>query len=375
MDMGLIEILFRRLAFLVSISLLPAIGAGILHAQQEVPGAVYAMTNRAAGNSVVAYRRAANGVLSWAQEVSTQGLGSGGGLGSQGALVLSDDGGLLLAVNAGSNEISALAATNRGLQFVSKASSGGIRPVSVTVHKGLVYVVNAGGTPNITGFTVSPFGQITSIAGSTVALAGGPGAGPAQVEFSPDGSVLLVTEKTTGLIDIFSIGDDGHATGPTTQVSNNPTPFGFEFAPHGLVVVSEAVGGAPGASTLSSYQTTEQVMLDTISKSVPDTQTAACWVAITNSGRFAFTSNTGSGSISSYTLASDGELSLSAAIAGSTGAGSGPTDMALSRNSQFLYVLAPGTGNVAGFHVSGGTLTPAANVSGLPASSTGIAAR
>src|SRR5262249_44457786 len=118
------------------------------------------MTNRAAGNSVVAYRRAANGALTWAQEVSTQGLGSGGGLGSQGALVLGDDGDLLLAVNAGSNEISALSATNRGLQFVSKASAGGIRPVSVTVHKGLVYVVNAGGTPNISGFTLNPSGQL-----------------------------------------------------------------------------------------------------------------------------------------------------------------------------------------------------------------------
>ena len=162
---------------------------------------------------------------------------------------------------------------------------------------------------------------------------------------------------------------------PTTQVSNNPTPFGFAFGRHGLVVVSEAVGGAAGASTLSSYRTTDQSTLNTISKSIPDTQTAACWVVITKHARFAFTSNTGSGTISSYALEPDGELNLSDAVAANTGAGSSPTDMALSRHSQFLYVLTPGTSNVAGFRVSGGSLIPAATTSGLPPSSTGIAAR
>ena len=372
--MRLLHAPLRLFVLVVSISLFLAIGVGSAQAQDS-PGAVYVMTNRATGNSVVAYQRAANGALSWVQEVSTRSLGSGAGLGSQGALVLSDDGSLLLAVDAGSNEISALTVTNRGLQFASKASSGGIRPVSITEHEGLVYVVNGGGTPNISGFTLSESGQLIPIPGATVALAGGATAGPAQVEFSPDGDLLLVTEKGTGLIDIFNVGDDGRVSAPTTQVSNNPTPFGFAFGRHGLVVVSEAVGGAAGASTLSSYRTTDQSTLNTISKSIPDTQTAACWVVITKHARFAFTSNTGSGTISSYALEPDGELNLSDAVAANTGAGSSPTDMALSRHSQFLYVLTPGTSNVAGFRVSGGSLIPAATTSGLPPSSTGIAAR
>ncbi len=108
---------------------------------------------------------------------------------------------------------------------------------------------------------------------------------------------------------------------------------------------------------------------------MPDTQAAACWVVITRSGRFAFTSNTGSGTVSSFGVSRRGELSLIAAVAASLGAGSGPTDMALSGNSRFLYVLNSGTGTVAGFRVQDGNLTPVNEVVGLPLSVEGIAAQ
>src|SRR5262249_12596283 len=88
-------------------------------------GFVYVMTNQDSGNSVVMFRRAANGTLTHLQDVSTHGLGSGGTndpLASQGSLVLSSDGRLLFAVNAGSNEISVLGLTPDGLQFLSKTA-------------------------------------------------------------------------------------------------------------------------------------------------------------------------------------------------------------------------------------------------------------
>src|SRR4051812_40881218 len=67
-------------------------------------GAVYVLGNSTAGNAVLAYDRASDGSLSGPATYPTGGTGTGGGLGSQGALVL--DGRDLYAVNAGSNSIS-----------------------------------------------------------------------------------------------------------------------------------------------------------------------------------------------------------------------------------------------------------------------------
>src|SRR5437867_1062184 len=87
--------------------LLPAIGLGIgsggaAHARGNV-GAVYTLTNEAAGNNVAVFDRASDGTLTPTGTYSTGGLGTGGGLGSQGALVLGQGNRWLFAVNAGSN--------------------------------------------------------------------------------------------------------------------------------------------------------------------------------------------------------------------------------------------------------------------------------
>jgi Lactonase, 7-bladed beta-propeller len=126
-------------------------------------------------------------------------------LASQGSLILSEDNDFLFAVNAGSNEISVLAIGKDGLMLVDKVASGGIRPISLTVHENLLYVLNEGGTPNITGFTVSDEGQLSPLAGSTRPLAGGSAADPAEVRFSPDGELLTVTEKASNLIDTYTV--------------------------------------------------------------------------------------------------------------------------------------------------------------------------
>jgi len=346
---------------------------------EDEGGAVYVLTNQSSDNTVVVFDRDENGTLVRGQEVSTQSRGSGAGLGSQGALILSGDGHFLFAVNAGSNELSVLAVSEDGLRFAGKAPSGGVHPISVTVHGDIVYVLNAGGTPNVTGFSVSRSGKLLQIPDSTHTLAGA-NAAAAEVKFSPDGELLLVTEKNTKLIDVFEVNDEGRIENAGSVPSNGATPFGFSFGPRSIVIVSEAAGGAAGASTLSSYRLidgpSDNDTLETISKSVPDTQSAACWVVITGSGQLAFTSNTGSGTVSSFRVSRRGQLSLSAAVAAGLGTGSGPTDMALSSDSKFLYVLNSGSGTVAGFRVrSEGNLTPVNEVAGLPLSVEGIAAR
>jgi 6-phosphogluconolactonase (cycloisomerase 2 family) len=196
------------------------------------------------------------------------------------------------------------------------------------------------------------------------------------VSFSPDGSVLVVTEKGTNLIDTFTVDDDGVARPGVSFASNGTTPFGFAFGHDNVVIVSEAFGGAPGASALSSYEVDENGSLVVVTPSLADTQTAACWVVVPENGRFAYTSNTGSGIISSYIVSDGGSLALLNAAAASTGNGSAPTDMALSDNSRFLYVRNAGNGTISGFRVQAdGSLTPVTSATGLPAGATGIAAR
>ena len=339
-------------------------------------GAVYVMTNQPTGNAVTAFSRAPDGTLTLVGTFPTGGLGTGGGsdpLGSQGAVILSNH--LLFAVNAGSNEISVLAVEREGLGLVSKVPSGGVRPTSLTLHQDLLYVLNAG-SGTINGFTVGTDGELTPLAGSTRPITGGAAADPAQVEFTPDGKLLVVTGKMTNVIDTYRINHEGLASGPQPNRSHGLTPFGFAFDNRGNLIVSEAFGGAPNQSALSSYTVSREGALTVVSGSVRDFQTAACWVVITNDGHYAYTSNTGSSTISSYRVRPDGTLTLLKSVAATTDPGSAPIDMALSNGSRYLYVLNDVTGTINAFRVeSDGSLSPVAGVGGLPPNAQGIAAK
>ena len=342
-------------------------------------GAVYVMTNSASGNAVMVYEREEDGTLIHTQDVLTGGAGSGGSkdpLGSQGALTLSKDGHFLFAVNAGSSDLSVLEVSADGVSLKTRVPSGGTRPVSVTVHDGLVYVLNAGGVPNVTGFRLTPWGQLGPIGSHP--LAGGVNSGPAEVSFTPDGGLLFVTEKNSNLIDVFSVDQRGHIDGSFSGKSNNTTPFGFTFARHQVLLITE-VGNGVNASTMSSYAVSDDDAdsdaFRTVSKSVPVDQTATCWVVATRNGRFAFTANTANDTIASFRVSARGALTLIKSNAGEVSHGSIPTDMALTDDSRFLYVIGAGTGSLTGFQVDRGDLSPATTVTGIPASAQGIAAR
>jgi 6-phosphogluconolactonase (cycloisomerase 2 family) len=346
------------------------------------------MTNQPTGNAVTAFSRAPDGTLTLVGTFPTGGLGTGGGsdpLRSQGSLILSGQepgarvglrsNQLLFAVNAGSNEISVLAVERDRLRLVSKVASGGVRPTSLTLHKDLLYVLNAG-SGTINGFTVDHDGELTPLAGSTRPITGGAAADPAQVEFTPDGRLLVVTGKMTNVIDTYRVDHEGLASGPIPNRSNGLTPFGFAFDNRGNLIVSEAFGGAPNQAAMSSYTVSRDGVLTVVSGSVRDFQTAACWVVITNDGRYAYTSNTGSSTISSYQVRPDGSLTLLESVAATTDPGSSPIDMALSAGSRYLYVLNNVTGTIDAFSVEpDGGLSPVAGAGGLPPNAQGIAAK
>ena len=374
----------KRMYFVVVLMLAASFvlsGVGVAAAKEggedHSIGAVYTLTNSAAGNEVLIFNRTVNGTLTAAGSVSTGGLGTDAGLGSQGALTLSANYRWLFAVNAGSNDLSVFAVTPHGLILVDKVASGGVMPISVTNYRDIVYVLNAGGSGNITGFTLSRRGKLTPIDNSTRNLSNngnGAAPGPAQISFSPDGQALVVTEKATNLIDTFPVDEDGVAGDLTTHPSAGVTPFGFTFARHGTLVVSEAAGGAVNASSASSYDVSAD-SFDVISAAVPTQQTAACWAVATKNGWYAYTANAGSGSISLYAVSRDGGLTLRNSAAGSTGATSHPSDMALGRYGHFLYVLANATQSIGVFEVRfDGSLVAVNGTSGLPATAVGLAA-
>ena len=333
-------------------------------------GMVYVLSNRASANRVLTFDRAADGSLTQAGSYATGGLGSGAGLGSQGSLVWSQNARWLVAVNAGSDDVSIFRARADGLKLRDVAPSGGAFPISVDVAGRLVYVLNDA-TDDISGLRISDRGNLRPIRRSTRPLSG-PDISPAQISFTPGRRHVVVTEKNTNLIDTYKVRANGRLRAPLSQGSAGETPFGFDFASRKLIV-SEAFASAADASALSSYDVGRTGVLDAVSASVGDRQTAACWVVATSNGRFAYTTNAGSGSISSYEVARGGKLHLLRAVAGSTGAS--PTDADLSAGDSYLYSVNAGSHSISGFLVhADGTLTPVGELSGLPASAVGLAA-
>lgn len=344
----------------------------------RVDGAVYSLTNAVSGNQVVVFDRMADGNLSPRRSFATGGTGTGGGLGNQSALALSDSGHWLLAVNPGSDSVSVFLVFGNFLLRTDTEASGGVRPVSVAIENDVVYVLNAG-SDDLQGFRMSSYGRLTPIAGSRRPLSGS-GTAPAQVEFNRDGDLLAVTEKATNNVLTFAVDGNGRLGPAAVHDSPTPTPFGFAFGRRDVLLVSEAAGGAAGASTLSSYQLQADGQADIVTAALPSGQSAACWVVATRNGRYAYVSNTASDNLSAYVVSSSGGLSLlgGKGVAAVTGAGSAPTDMALDRNSRFLYALNPGNSTISAFRVAAdGSLqlieTQAA--AALTAAATGLVAR
>jgi len=203
----------RLKATILTIAFLFFVSAGLVMAKrQDSPGAVYTMTNSKQGNEVLVFDRSADGSLSPAGAFETEGLGTGGGLGNQGAVLLTSDNQWLYVVNAGSNTISVFRVKPGALELMGSVDSGGMQPVSLTVDGDLLYVLNAGGAvdaeDNITGFMIEPDGMLQPLAGSTRPLSAAD-TSPAQIGFSTDGNVLVVAEKDTSKIDTYVVDDDG----------------------------------------------------------------------------------------------------------------------------------------------------------------------
>lgn len=349
---------------LAPIALAAAIAAANASAASNVVGHVYVNDNTAGENTIAAFDRHADGTLTpvAGSPFAAEGAGTGAGIGSQGALQITSDGKYLLAVGAGSDQISVLRiGPDGGLKPVGggPVSSGGNEPVSVAVHDNLVYVANAGdGGSNYTGFTLNAGGHLKPLADSTVTLPDG--STPGDVLFNGDGTRLVGARVGTSLIDSFTVGADGRLTAAPGSpfAAQGPGPFGSEFRPTDPteLFVSNAHGGA-GNGTVSAFSDASDGTLTSIGSSpFPDFQTAPCWVEISADGQFLFTVNTASNSISRYGIGSDGSLSLIGSTSIST-AHAGAEDARLAPDGGTLWVVDTGAAKLSAFAVAGGSVT------------------
>jgi 6-phosphogluconolactonase (cycloisomerase 2 family) len=254
-----------------------------------------------------------------------------------------------------------------------------VRPVSIALDRHLLYVVHAGGSAGamdgVAGFRVGNDGTLTPIDGSFRGLSDTMTA-PAQGSFTRDGAFLVVTEKATNSIDVFPVLDDGTLGPIVVEPSVGATPFGFGFANRGELIVSEAFGGAPGAGTVTSYEVTADGHLQVVSPAVATLQTAACWIAVTGDGRFAYTTNAGTANLTGFSIEPGGDLQSLDADGDTAPSGAGPIDLAFSRNSRYLYSLNGADASISAFAVNGdGSLTPIGTTMGLPAGLNGLAGR
>ncbi len=292
-------------------------------------------------------------------------------------MTLSQNQSLLFATNAGSGSLSVFRVDGARLFLSDRVPTEGSEPNAVAQHGDLVYVLNTAGSSSVVGFRLHG-AKLVRIPDSLRFLTGN-GAGSASLAFSPDGKFLLVTERTTNRIDVFSVLPDG----TLSQVNGNPSvgagAFAVAFAPNGAALVSETGPGGPNSSAVSSYSVQPNGTLTPISASIPTLGAANCWNAVTPDGRFVYASNSGSASISGFAIGNSGVLTaIPGTVVGINPSGATNLDIAVSADGKFLYSLNAGNGSIGMFAIQpvNGTLTNLGTLGGLPAAAgfNGIAA-
>jgi 6-phosphogluconolactonase (cycloisomerase 2 family) len=312
---------------------------------------VFVQSNNPAGNQILVYDQAEEGTLTLTETVDTGGNGGrneGAGsepLSSQGSLSYHTHHRMLIAVNAGSNTLSVLGLEDDHLRLRQVLASGGTFPVSVTTHGDLVYVLNAHKAGAVTGYRITD-GHLHPIDDSTRSWQLKPVTGPTQflntpgqISFTPDGQHLVITTKANGSqIDVFTVGHYGQPSATfTANPAGTPIPFGFTFANHGHLVVTDAA-----INTLTTYTVHPDGTVTRLA-SHPNGQQAMCWIAHT-AGNF-YVANTGSNTVTGYHIDAQGTPTVFT----QTATRAGTVDLVGTRDGQFLYVQVGTAGGVDGF--------------------------
>lgn len=352
--------ILARLATLFAVALMQTIA--IAKAAPTLPqdiaagrSFVYTITNPNGENAIAAYERdTETGELTFRATYATGGRGSGQIIDSQGPLVANEAGTFLYAVNVASNSISALSiARNGSLEVIGVYASRGVEPSSLALRGDLLYVANKGdgaNPPTIAGFRVNADGTLTRIK-RLVEL--NLGDNPTQVLLNRAGDMLIALRFGGRIVDCYTVVQKNGKLRPLAQLTNQAGPFAGVFNPLNdtQLIVSDA--RLPGAV---SYSVTGLGQVNQIHAVRNSPNRAACWIAIHNNGQYVWLANTGTNTLSLYTIDGNGSLNLIGDHS-TLAFGRAPFEIVLDKNSRFLYELntAAGSQSIHILRVTGGT--------------------
>ncbi|TFB01875.1 hypothetical protein CCMA1212_006481 [Trichoderma ghanense] len=325
------------------------------HGRAPSKGAVFALTN-AVDNAVIAFSRNADGSLVKTGTFSTGGHGQGVDFDTQGGLQLSADHRFLYAVNPADDRVTVFEVSGSSLKKIQSVYAGD-QPLSISLSStGFAYVLDGSvASTGIFGFKVDRrTGLLSPLTNSTIATSSPIGV-PGTVTFAPDGHSLIVTNKVSSTIDVFSLASNGHASlGPLASVaSSGLRPFGAIYGKSNTLYVVESGLPALGNAALSTYHLSggQVPVLEPLTKSEKNQQTDGCWVVVTPDEKFAYTASFITAAISSYSVAENGTATLIKGVEAFTGEGSEPVDLALSSDGAYLYNLLRGSGAIAAWKI------------------------
>lgn len=384
--------------------------------------AIYVATNKADGNTLVAFRRLPNGRYEKMGEYATGGLGTGDleipalqkdethplangddPLISAYGIVATDDAKHVLAVNPGDASVSLLKVNpDSSLTSVNKAKAGDKFPVSVATTGNHVVVASVGEDNmhgSISAYSIGDDGRLAAVPGSRRDLQ----ARPSTVAFSRDGRHLILSELVTGKIKVFARDGDTLSAEPVSVVDSPRSGDRFQAIPVGfavgaaesgdLVLMSEArfltpefglreeanvVPQVPKYSwqtgSLSSYVVSsgghiELVAGDVLTgTAVEGGEIANCWVALSPDGRTLWAVNALSSSISTFDVDSDGSVRLKNVTAYKDASELlFFSDLAVSPDGKLLFQVVGNRGQVMVFDVqASGDLQLLQTLDGMP---------
>jgi hypothetical protein len=268
------------------------------------------MTNDPMANQIKVYDVDTHVLL---QTLSTHGKG---GVGGNARGVRQYNGELFAVVNNGSGTVALYRRHGNALRFDRLVTTTSA-PVSVDFGNNHMYVA---GATTVDSFVVHQ-NRVEWLDGTAwLELAGGgvpPDGSTAQVGVVNERRLLvtLKTDPDPGTVDIIRL-SDGAVNGAVSAVSapdGTLTPFGFSVYPDGTAVITLAHSGQDGLFRNGAFT------------SVVDAgQTAPCWM--TRAGKYVFTANTGSRTISRL-VGTGNNVFVDSAVAATITTGGAPSDI------------------------------------------------
>ncbi|WP_417330340.1 lactonase family protein [Halomonas cupida] len=307
----------------------------------------------------------------------------------------------VLVANAGDGTISSLRVQDDlSLELVNVVEAGEAKPNAIATFNNYVFVASMIEDPddpsggNIAGYMIDDSGHLSPMPDSIRTLTGR----PASLEFTPDGKYLIAVEITTGLIRSYSVdskgmlseepvsmiyspqadknrffslpigtkiakGDDGNATLLVTETRFIDTARSFhESTPEQRENYPFLPLFQGQTGSVTSYNIDEDGKLTMVSPdvlagtSIWGGQQAVCWVTTSEDGKYAWTTNPLTSSISTYLVNEDGSIELSEEIAyQDDGYDEYYLDMDLSADGDYVNVISGNTGVTWVFRINHAT--------------------